>query len=81
MPSTWSAHPSTGTFQGHQNAGAAAVQYWKQVNSAKVVAAADGSSGFLAWAALGRMPGKDGTIDETADPVVRSTAAASVPDC
>jgi hypothetical protein len=36
-----------------------------------VVAAADASSGFLAWASLGRMPGKDGAVDETTDPVVR----------
>lgn len=47
---------------------------WKQVNSALAVAAADASSGFLAWAALGRMPGKDGAVDEAADPMVRAAA-------
>lgn len=47
---------------------------WKQVDSALAVAAADASSGFLAWAAQGRMPGQDGTVDEAADPMVRTVA-------
>jgi hypothetical protein len=52
-----------------------AVQCWKQLRSAKAVAAADASSGFLAWAALGRMARQDGTVDEAADPMVSSIAS------
>jgi ketosteroid isomerase-like protein len=43
-------------------------QYWKATNEARRVAAADASAGFLAWASLGHMAGKDGTFDTSAPP-------------